>query len=63
MFLGKGQGQARTSTSRSKEYNINVEAVEQFQQQFRSICHLGSGLFEDTKRGWSPIRKKSTAEN
>ncbi|KAF6238832.1 hypothetical protein HO173_003339 [Letharia columbiana] len=36
-------------------------AAKQFEQQFRSMCHLGPAIFEDTKRGRSPVKKKATA--
>ena len=36
-------------------------AAKEFEKQFRSICHLGPAIFEDMKRGRSPIKKKATA--
>ena len=36
-------------------------AAKQFEKQFRSICHLEPAIFEDTKRGRSPVKKKATA--
>ncbi|CAF9939741.1 hypothetical protein IMSHALPRED_003649 [Imshaugia aleurites] len=54
-------GEARVMNLEVVEERNEAWAVKQLDKEFTQLCRLGPDIFQDSKRGRSPVRRKTTA--